>query len=219
MGVGVVDPLAPEPAQPAPVIEHIVGVPDGVPPLAQHGAAAGVADDPGSLLHAPPVPDTETGEDLRLRDVGGDEGGQGEQLLPQRLQRLLFQQAGAAGGHHHRVHHQVLNLVVGQTVRNDPDEGGGGHHPRFDGVRDDVGKNTVQLEGEKLRGAFQHPPDAGGVLCGKGGDGAHGVHPVHGHGLEVGLDAGAAAGVAAGNGQSCFHGWLLSAPGARSWKD
>ena len=80
-----------------------------------------------------------------------------------------------------------------QPIHNDPDEGSGRYHPCFHSVRDDVRKDTVQLEGEKFWGALQYPPDAGGVLRGEGGDGAHGVHPMHGHGLEVCLDAGPAA--------------------------
>ena len=52
---------------------------------------------------------------------------------------------------------------------------------------------------------FKNVGDAGGVLGGQGGDGAHGKNAVGGHGLDVGLDTGASAGIAASNGQCCFH--------------
>ena len=109
--------------------------------------------------------------------------------------------------------------MEGESFSDDVDDVSGRHHADFHRDRRNILKHHVDLVGENVRFGVLNGTHAGGVLCGKGGDGAHGVHPVHGHGLEVGLDAGAAAGVAAGNGQSCFHGWLLSAPGARSWKD
>lgn len=115
---------------------------------------------PGCFLHSLLILDAQTRENLRLWDVGCDEDGQGEQPLPQCLQCCLLQQAGAAGGHHYWVYHQVLSLVVDQPIHNDPDEGSGRYHPCFHSVRDDVRKDTVQLEGEKFWGALQYPPDA-----------------------------------------------------------
>ena len=57
-----------------------------------------------------------------------------------------------------------------------------------------------------MGGDVQNGRHPGGVLGGQGGDGAHGVDPVHGHGFQICLDAGAAAGITAGDRQCCFHG-------------
>src|SRR5699024_11184301 len=133
-------------------------------------------------------------------------GGQGEQQLLQGVHRLLGDKAGAAGGHHHRVHHDVFGLVLLQLARNHLNEAGGGDHSGLDRVGEDVGENAVQLIGQKFRGGLEDAVDAGGVLGRQGGDRAHGVDAVGGHGLDVGLDSGASAGVASSDRQCCFHG-------------
>ena len=67
------------------------------------------------------------------------------------------------------------------------------------------GTDGIELLRQKLRRGVKNGGNAGGVLCGQGGNGAHGKHAVGGHGLDIGLNSGAAAGITAGNGQCSFH--------------
>ena len=63
-----------------------------------------------------------------------------------------------------------------------------------------------ELLPEKIGRDLHDPGDAGGILGRQRRDGAHAVHPVHGHGFQISLNSGASAAVAACNGQCCFHG-------------
>ena len=205
MGVGVMDALAPEPLAGAALPQQVVGIVDLVAALAQHGAAVLLADDPGGGLHAGGVGDGHVGEDLGLRDVGGQHFGQGQQLGGQGRHGVIPQQLGAGGGYHHGVDHDVLSLVKAQPLRNRSDQLCRGYHADLDGIGVDVGKDGVQLLREELGGRLKNVGHAGGVLGGQGGDSAHGKNAVGGHRLDVSLDTGASAGITASNGQCCFH--------------
>ena len=165
--------------------------------LAQHGAVIFFTDALCGSFHACRVGDLHAGEDLSLRDIGGDDLCHGQQLFGQRLHGVIPQQLGTGSGYHHGIHHDMLCVVAVQLLSNYPDQLSRGYHADLDGVRVDVGENGIDLLRQKFRGGFKNAGNTGGVLGGQGGDG--------GHGLDIGLNAGAAAGIAAGNGQCGFH--------------
>ena len=78
------------------------------------------------------------------------------------------------------------------------DEAGGRDHADLHRVRPDVGKDAVDLLGEKLRGHFKNTLYAGRVLGGQRRDRTHGKYAIHGHGFQIGLNTGASAGIASG---------------------
>ena len=149
--------------------------------------------------------DGHAGEDLRLRDVGGENGGQGEQFRLQGIHRLLGDETVAGGGHHHRVHHQLLHPVFLQLPGDDLDQRHAGYHSGLYRVRHDVRKDAVQLFRQKFRRDLHDALDAGRILGHQSCDRAHGVYAIGGHGLDIGLDTGASAGVGPSDRQCCFH--------------
>ena len=100
----------------------------------------------------------------------------------------------------------MLCAVEVQPLGNGVDERGRGYHADLHRIRVDVGEHGIELLCQKLRRGVKNGSHTGGVLCGQGGNGAHGKHAVGGHGLDIGLNSGAAAGITAGNGQCSFHG-------------
>ena len=164
-----------------------------------------LADQLCSGLHSGRIGDLHAGKDLSLRNVGGDHLCHGQQLFGQCLHGIVPQQFGAGGGYHDGIHDDVFRTVGSELFGNDADQLCRGHHADLDRIRADIGKDGVDLLAQKCGRRLKNAGDAGGVLGGKGGDGAHGKYAVSGHGLDVGLNACAAAGIAAGNGQCCFH--------------
>ena len=205
VGVGVVDPPTPEPLARTVPPEQVVGVVDLMAALAQDGAAIPLADGPGRQLHVRGIADGHAGEDLRLRDVGGQDRRQGQQLLFQNGDGVVPQKLCPGSGHHHRVHHDVLCAILAQLVRDDGDEAGRGDHADLHGIGEDVRENGVQFLTQELGRCLQNVCDAGGILGSQGRDGAHGKYAVGRHGLDVCLDAGASAGVASSDRQCCLH--------------
>ena len=205
MSVGVVNPAAPEPLAVPVYIEQVVGVAEAVAPLAQHRAAVGPADLLRRRLHVCLTADGLAGENLRLGDVGGEEGCHGKKLPGEGTDGLGLHEPCPAGGHHPGVYHQVFCLMGPQPAGNGADQAAGGDHADFHRIGTDVLEHGVDLLGQKLGGYLKNSSNAQGVLGGESGDGAHGVDPVHGHGFDIRLDSCAAAGIAAGDGQRCFH--------------
>ena len=117
-------------------------------------------------------------------------------MLLERGDGVVADELGAARGDHDGIDDDVFRAVFPQLPRDDLDQSGGRDHADLDRVRADVGKNAVELLGEEIRRYLKDSLDAGGILGGQGGDGAHGVNAVCGHGLDVGLNSGASAGIA-----------------------
>ena len=118
--------------------------------LAQDGAAVALADGAGRLFHVRGIADGHAGEDLRLRDVGGQDRRQGQQLLFQNGDGIVPQKLCPGSGHHHRVHHDVLCAILAQLVRDDGDEAGRGDHADLHGIGEDVRENGVQFLTQEL---------------------------------------------------------------------
>ena len=105
----------------------------------------------------------------------------------------------SARGDHNGVDDDVFRPVVLQPLGDDLDEAGGGDHADLHRVGPDVGKDAVDLLGEKLRGHFKNTLYAGRVLGGQRRDRTHGKYAIHGHGFQIGLNTGASAGIASGD--------------------
>ena len=154
MGIGIVDALAVEPLARALPPEEIVGVVDLVAALAQHGAAVFLADESGSGFHAGGVSDGHAGEDLRFGNVGGQHRRQRQQFPAQGLHCVRAQELGPGGGHHHGVYHDVFRLVLLELCRDHGDQLRRGDHADFHRIGKDVGKNSVQLLAQEVRGGL-----------------------------------------------------------------
>lgn len=86
-----------------------------------------------------------TGQNLRLRQVGGEKVCQGEQGLGQGFHRVLIQETGPTGGDHHRVHYDVGRLIGPKAAGDGLDERGGGDHTDLHRVRGNVSEHRVNL--------------------------------------------------------------------------
>jgi hypothetical protein len=142
----------------------------------------------------------QAGEDLGLGNVGRDDGRQRQQLLCQRLDGVRLQEPGPGGRDHDGVLHDPLGLVEPQPFGNCFNELRRGDHPDLHGIRADVREDAVDLLTEKFGSDLQNSLYAGGVLRRERRNRAHGVHPVHGHRFQIGLNPGASAAVAASDG-------------------
>ena len=134
--------------------QKVVGVVEVVSSFAEHRAAIGLANDLGGVLHILRRGDGEAGQNLCLGNVGGENGGQGEQKALQRVHGLLGDEPGAAGGHHDRVYHDVFRLVGPKLLPDDLNERGGGDHADLDCIGENIRKDAVQLLGEKIGGGL-----------------------------------------------------------------
>ena len=164
MGVGVVDALAAVPADALGGPEQVVGPADFMPALAEDGAVVAPADGLGGGAHVGLALDGLAGEDLCLGQVGGGDGGQGEQLGAEGLDGVVGQKLGPAGGDHDGVDHDVGGVVISQALGDDVDEGGGRDHADLHRVGVDVGEHGVDLLAQKVRADLIDAGDAGGVL-------------------------------------------------------
>ena len=173
--------------------------------LQQHGAAVGIPDFLRGGFHVLYASNLHAGEHLGLRDVGGDQGGQGQQLFRQGLNRVGLHQGRTGGGHHDGIHHHILRPVEPEPVGNHANELAGCHHADFYRVGTDVLKDRVNLLLQKFGSGLLNCAYAGGVLGREGGNGAHGIHTIHGHRFQISLNSGASTAVAARNGQCCFY--------------
>ena len=135
-----------------------------MPALAEHGAVVAPADGLGGGAHVGFALDALAGEDLRLGQVGGGDGRQGEQLGAEGLDGVVGQELGPAGGDHDGVDHDVGGVVIGQALGDDVDEGGGRDHADLHRVGVDVGEHGVDLLAQKVRADLIDAGDAGGVL-------------------------------------------------------
>ena len=116
-----------------------------MPAFAQHGAVIGLADPPGGSYHVGFCLNGAPGQNLRLRQVGGEKVCQGEQGLGQGFHRVLIQETGPTGGDHHRVHYDVGRLIGPKAAGDGLDERGGGDHTDLHRVRGNVGEHRVNL--------------------------------------------------------------------------
>ena len=135
------------------------------------------------------------GEGFRFGQVGGHEGGMGQELFP-----CASAQRSAVLAHHDRVDHQ-REAEGGGCPGDGPHHRGSAKGAGFGGR----GRNVLEDGGELLEhqvlGEHLDARNTGGVLDGDEGDYGFAVDAELVKGFEVGLDSGAAAGVGAGNGQ------------------
>ena len=197
MGVGIVDALSLKPAERAPGIQKVVGVVDAVPAFQEHGASESLPYQRRRPLHVLPAFYLHAGEQLRLRDIGGAEIGKGQKFFGKRLHGGVLNEPRAAGGHPYGVHNHILRPVLPELRGDYPDKRRRGYHTDFYGVGPYVLKYSIQLRRQKIGACFHNVSYAGCVLCRQRGYGAHGIDPIHGHRLDVGLNTGASAGIAA----------------------
>jgi hypothetical protein len=184
------------------VIEQIDGVAAGqVAALDQHPARPQLMHRPGRGQHVALVADLDAAQQPDLAQVGGDDGGQWGQPLPQGLDGVGAQQRVAVLGRRHRVDDQVGQGEALAGAGHGLDDGGRGQHAGLGRVDPDVGGHRLDLLEHGLGLELVEPLHADGVLHRHGGDGRHAVDPVGQERLEVRLDPGPAAGVGPGDGE------------------
>ena len=214
MGVGIGKPLAREPLalEPVPfsgIQQVVVSGFRQVSPLQEYGPGTLLADHRRCLLHVFPAVDGKTRQGFPFLHVGGDQGGQGQQLFLEILPGFFFQEITAGGGHHHRIHHQNRGCILLHFFGDGTDQGGIGHHPHLDPVHPDILEHRIDLGFHHLRIDVLDGRHSGGVLGRHSGDHAHAVAAMGGKSLQVCLDAGAAGRIRPGNGQQMEHDFLL----------
>src|SRR5581483_9144888 len=139
-------------------------------------------------------------ERLRLRQVRGDDGGQREEQLDERVDGVVLQETGARGREQHGVDDE-RDGMPGEVAGDGLDGAAREEHPGLRRVDAEVGEDGLQLRHHERCGHLVDGRDADRVL---GGERDHSGHPVRargGEGLQIRLDSRAASAVGAGDRQ------------------
>jgi len=146
-------------------------------------------------------PDGEAGQELGLIEVGGDAGREGEELVTDRRDRILVEQAISRRGDHDRVDHEAGGGEGREAPDHRLDDLPGGEHPGLDGDWWQVVGQRRELLGDHRGRDGVNCTDTEGILRGDGRDHGRPETVVCREGLQVGLDAGPSSGIGARNGQ------------------
>ncbi|EGJ74493.1 putative phosphomethylpyrimidine kinase [Streptomyces sp. Tu6071] len=200
VGVAVVEAGGAEPVLLGAVGEEVHGLALQVAALDQGPARAEGEDGPGRLGQVLGARDVDAGELGDLVQIGGRDGGDGEQSRTYGVERVGGEQRVTVLGDAHRVDD---GRCVGrrEELRDRLDERGRGEHPGLDRMDADVVDDAAVLGAHGLDGEVPGALHTERVLRRDGGEHAHPVHAQREHRLEVRLDAGATAGVGTGHGQ------------------
>jgi len=181
--------------------------------LEQDGAAKFFLDGVGGFAHGGDARDFIAEEDFCFVEVGGDECGQGKQLLHEVLHGGGFEQARPAGGDHDGINHHGSFFAPSEDGgHGDADEVGGEEHASLERGHGESFEDQFDLVTEYFFFNRLDGVDASGVFGHDAGDGAGAVNTERGEGFQIGFDASAARVVGTcdseGNGSYGFHGWM-----------
>jgi hypothetical protein len=146
--------------------------------------------------------DLDVGQVLGLVHVRGDDRGEGQKLVDQRVDGRILEQLEARLRDHDRVHDEREQVVGRHAVGYRFDDLRSREHARLGRLHVHVLGHGVNLRGHERGRQVVGLRHFFGVLGRYGGEGGGAEDAVGLHRLEVGLNAGAAARVAAGNGES-----------------
>ena len=150
--------------------------------------------------------DFASADGFRFREVGREEGADGEQLLFQQVKEAVGGEVGAAGGHQNGVQHQRIAVVVAvQGGSNGPHVVAGINHSDFDSGHGNILQDCVDLVGQHGGIHRLYRPNAAGVLRRHCGDGRRRIMAQGKDGLDVGLDAGTAHGITPRNRENALY--------------
>jgi TrmH family RNA methyltransferase len=156
-------------------------------------------------LHGSDIVDYPAGQDRGLVQVGGNQRGQGQQILAQDLLGLGGEQAGPRGRDDNGVYHQRSPLVLPDGPGHSADQRSLGQHAGLEccgrqvlGQRDEL--CTDHRLGHHFDGTY-----AAGILSGDSHDDGRAEDAELLKGLKIRLDAGATSGVGAGNRKRDLH--------------
>mmetsp|Transcript_22633 Transcript_22633/g.56626 ORF Transcript_22633/g.56626 Transcript_22633/m.56626 type:complete len:272 (+) Transcript_22633:717-1532(+) len=178
-----VDPLVGEPRllPRLRLVQEVGGFPRAkvlvVPALEEHPLDASVSEVLGGHGHGGLAVHLPAEEQLGLGDVGGDEPGQGEELVLDGGDRLHVDQRVPAGGHHHRVDHPLVQLARGRRGADGGDVLGGGDHARLDDVAAKVGDARGDLLFQEVSLRHPHPLNTQRILRSERAHSCHRVGP------------------------------------------
>ena len=199
--------------QELPVVEEGVhaGRSAHVAALEQNRLRPHMGNVPAGLADRPVIGDPVPHQRFRLRNVGGDDGGDGDEVLPKGIEEGLRGQGVAGAGHHHRVDHQ-WEAPSGEPLGHCDDYLPRVQHPAF-GRRDmNIVEHRVDLGHHRIG---RHGVDGGDPLGVLSGDRCYSGRPMHSlgsEGLYVRLDPGPAHRVGASNGQRYEHALVFDWP-------
>ncbi len=137
--------------------------------------------------------------------VRGDHRSQGQQLFPQRGDRLLFKQPVTALRYHDRIYHQGRQTVAFYCFRHRPDYAGIGQHTRFHGVGTDIFQHRFHLQLDQLGRYSLERYYTAGVLGCYGSNYRGAIDPQSGKGFQVRLDSGPSSRIGSGYSERLFH--------------
>ena len=164
------------------------------PPLSRTHFAPRSVEGPGGVFHLGEVFDFSGFENIsRFFRIGGDDLGQREEALDERVSRVGREQAVAAFGDHHRVEHDASDRMCLELFGDDFDDVDRGEHADFRARYGQVRTHGVELRRDEVGRRAVHPLYAHGVLRRQRGDDRGAVYAECAESLEVGLDPGAAA--------------------------
>ena len=148
------------------VIEDIPGIFHAVAALHQHRRRTQVHQGQSRLFHVLFILNGKTRQHLCLRDVRGNQGGEGNEPFLIALNGLFFQQHGTAGGHHHRIHHQRHLSMGRKEIRHSLHNGGRRKHARFHRPGRNIIKYSLQLGLHHVHRRIHHHGDPLRILGG-----------------------------------------------------
>jgi RNA methyltransferase, TrmH family len=186
-------------------------VPIEVASFDERSAGAEAQQRPTRVLHRAGRTDDVPDENGGLVEVGGDQGGEGDEEACHESLRLGSEEPISGRRYHDRIEHVVGEAMTGEGLRHRFDDRSSAEHTGFHGRGGQVFGQGIELAGHE-GGSHRFPgAHAQGVLGRHGADDAGTEDAELVKGLEIGLDPRAAARVRAGDGQRDLHGWRLAA--------
>jgi len=185
------------------VIENVHGfpAPAQVPAFHQNRAAESFPNPACRLPHVFRQFDLHAGQDLRLVEIGSDQGGERQQLRLQHGHSGVLQEPFATGRDHHGIDDQRRPLLAREEVRDDPNDLRAEKHAGFHCSRWQFREDRFDLPANNRGGARLNGDNPFGVLRRDRGDRARAMHAQRCKRLQVRLNPCPAAAVGTGDGE------------------
>ena len=219
MGVGGVDRCAHQPAPGFRTGQEVVAAAQlrQPTPLHQHRRHPLLSQHRSSPFHIGGRGDGQATQQASLVKVGGEQVGQGQQLIAVGLDRLGLQQHRPSPRHHYRI-----DQLRDRQGRQGPGRGlyqaAVEQHAGLEGRHRQIAEHRLDLGRERLGRQGINPANAAGVLGGDTAQGRAAVNLQRHEGLQIGLNTRTTAGITTADGErdrrSCYHDALGHGPSA-----
>ncbi len=171
-----------------------------VPAFDECGDAVASGEFEGALLHVLLGGELAPEEDLGFVEVGGDDGGEREELVHEGFDGVGLEEALAAGGDEDGIDDELDRWPLGEEGGDALDGFAAEEHAGLSGLDLEEFDDMGGLIDDEIDGDGVDVGDAFGVLGGEAGEGGGAVDAVGGEGEQIDLGAGVGSGVRACDG-------------------